>query len=42
MRRVASHPKLEVRKFNFPVPRGGAYFAASAEVREACKAGEPR
>lgn len=43
--RLATHcvttlSKVEVRKFNFLIPRGDAYSAVSVEVHEACKTDE--
>jgi len=36
---VATLPKVELRKFNFPILCGNVYFAVFAEVCEACKTG---
>jgi len=37
--RLATLPKVELRKFNFPILCGNVYFAVFAEVCEACKIG---
>jgi len=38
--RLATLPKVELRKFNFPILCGNVYSAVFAEVCEACKIGK--